>query len=376
VPFSDIYIHALVRDEKGQKMSKSKGNVIDPLDLVDQYGADALRFTLTAMAAQGRDIKLSRQRVEGYRNFATKIWNAARFAEMNEAMLRPDYDPTQVNQTINRWIVGETQRAAAEITAHIESYKFNEAARTTYEFVWGIYCDWYLELIKPVLNGDDQKAIAETRATIAWTFDEILKLLHPFMPFLTEELWARTAENGIEREAMLVLTPWPVHEGLQDGASDDEIGWIIKLVSEVRSVRSEMNVPAGAKIPLEMVAATEVERERLERHEGTISRLARLSGLKFVDEAEKGAAAIVFDATTAALPLKGIIDLDAERKRLAKEIDKARSEIAKIDGKLANAKFVEKAPEAVVEENRERRHDFEGQVSRFEAALKRLDAAA
>lgn len=376
VPFSDVYIHALVRDEKGQKMSKSKGNVIDPLDLVDQYGADALRFTLTAMAAQGRDIKLSTQRVEGYRNFATKIWNAARFAEMNEAMLRPDYDPMQVNQTINRWIVGEAQRAVAEVTAHIEAYKFNEAAGTAYEFVWGIYCDWYLELIKPVLNGDDQKAIAETRATIAWTFDEILKLLHPFMPFLTEELWARTAENGIERDAMLVLTPWPVHEGLQDDAADDEIGWIIKLVSEVRSVRSEMNVPAGAKIPLEMVSASSVERERLDRHEGTISRLARLSSLKFVDEAEKGAAAIVFDATTAALPLKGIIDLDAERNRLAKEIDKARAEIAKIDGKLANPKFVEKAPEAVVEENRERRHDFERQVSRFEAALKRLDAAA
>lgn len=376
VPFGDVYIHALVRDEKGQKMSKSKGNVIDPLELVDEYGADALRFTLTAMAAQGRDIKLSKQRVEGYRNFATKLWNAARFAEMNEAMLRPDYDPGRVEQTINRWIVGETQRAAADVTTHIEAYKFNEAAGSAYEFVWRIYCDWYLELIKPVLNGDDQKAIAETRATIAWSFDEILKLLHPFMPFITEELWARTAENGIGRAEVLALTPWPDHQGLQNEDADSEIGWIIKLVSEVRSVRSEMNVPAGAKVPLELVAASELERERLDRHEGTISRLARLSGLKFVDEAEKGAAAIVFDSTTAALPLKGIIDLDAERKRLAKEINKARSEIAKIDGKLSNPKFVEKAPEAVVEENRERRSDFEGQVSRFEAALKRLDAAA
>ncbi|MFY0615742.1 MAG: class I tRNA ligase family protein, partial [Hyphomicrobiaceae bacterium] len=207
------------RDEKGQKMSKSKGNVIDPLELIDQYGADALRFTLTAMAAQGRDIKLSTQRVEGYRNFATKIWNAARFAEMNEAMLKADFDPAANTQTINRWIAGETQRAAAEITGHIEAYKFNEAAGTSYEFVWGIFCDWYLELIKPVLNGDDQAAIAETRATIAWAFDEILKMMHPFMPFITEELWARTAENGFERDNVLALAPWPTHAGLDDAAA-------------------------------------------------------------------------------------------------------------------------------------------------------------
>jgi len=376
VPFDDVYIHALVRDEKGQKMSKSKGNVIDPLELIDLYGADALRFTLTAMAAQGRDIKLSTQRVEGYRNFATKIWNAARFAEMNEAAHKPGFDPSQNQQTINRWIVGEVERASNEVTGHIEAYKFNEAAGSAYEFVWGIFCDWYLELIKPMLNGDDAAAKAETRATIAWTFDETLKLLHPFMPFITEELWSRMAENGVERDTVLALAPWPEHSGLRDDDAVGEIDWVIKLVSEVRSVRSEMNVPAGAKIPLEVVGASALERERLERHEGTVSRLARLSGLRFVDEAAKGAAVIVFDDTTAALPLKGVIDLEAEAKRLAKEIQKARSEIAKIDGKLANPKFVEKAPEAVVEENRERRVDFEGQVTRFEAALKKLEAAA
>jgi valyl-tRNA synthetase len=376
VPFRDVYIHALVRDEKGQKMSKSKGNVIDPLNLIDQYGADALRFTLAAMAAQGRDIKLSTQRVEGYRNFATKIWNAARFAEMNEAMLKPDYDPASVSQTINRWIVAETQAALSEVTMQLEGYKFNEAAGTAYEFVWGIFCDWYLELIKPVLNGDDAIAIAETRATIAWTFDEILKLLHPFMPFITEELWARMAENGITRDAVLTLTDWPRHSGLEDAAAKEEIGWVIKLVSEVRSVRSEMNVPAGAKIPLEVVTASSIERERLDRHEGTISRLARLSNLIHVDEASGGSAVVVFDDTTAALPLKDVIDLDVERCRITKEIDKAKSEIQKIDGKLANPKFVKKAPGEVVEENRARRRDFEGQVLRFEAALKRLEAAA
>ncbi len=374
VPFSDVYIHALVRDEKGQKMSKSKGNVIDPLVLIDKYGADALRFTLAAMAAQGRDIKLSTSRVEGYRNFATKLWNAARFAEMNEAQLAAEFDPTALNQTINRWIVGETEQALRDVNGHLEAYKFNEAAGSAYEFVWGIYCDWYLELIKPVLTGDDADAIAETRATVAWVLDEILKMLHPFMPFITEELWERVAESGMKRENVLALTSWSALEGLQDDAAAAEIGWVVKLVSEVRSVRSEMNVPAGAKIPLEVVGATTEQRERLERHEETISRLARLSETRFVDVASEGAAAIVFEETTAALPLKGVIDLDAERKRLAKEIDKVRSEIAKIDGKLANPQFVERAPEEVVEENRERRVEFEGQVGRFEAALKRLEA--
>jgi valyl-tRNA synthetase len=376
VPFRDVYIHALVRDEKGQKMSKSKGNVIDPLELIDQYGADALRFTLAAMAAQGRDIKLSTGRVEGYRNFATKIWNAARFAEMNEAALQPDFDPASATQTINRWIAGETERAVSAVSRHIEDYRFNEAAASAYEFVWGTYCDWYLELIKPVLNGDDASAIAETRAMMAWSFDEILKMLHPFMPFLTEELWARMAENGLPRETVLALAPWSSLSGLQDGAADEEIGWVIKLVSELRSVRSEMNVPAGAKVPLELVQASDVERERIERHEGTISRLARLSQIAFVDVASEGSAAIVFEETAAALPLKGVIDLEAEAQRLTKEIEKARAEIAKIDGKLANPNFVSRAPAAVVEENRERRVDFEGQVIRFEAALKRLESAA
>ncbi len=376
VPFRDVYIHALVRDEHGQKMSKSKGNVIDPLDLIDEYGADALRFTLAAMAAQGRDIKLSTGRVEGYRNFATKIWNAARFAEMNEAAVQPGFDPASAEQTINRWIAGETERAVGEVTQHIENYRFNEAAGRAYEFVWGTYCDWYLELIKPLLNGDNSAAIAETRSMVAWSFDETLKMLHPFMPFLTEELWSRMSENSVARESVLALAPWSDLSGLQDAAADEEIGWVIDLVSELRSVRSEMNVPAGAKVPLELVSPSDSERERIDRHEGTVSRLARLSQLSFVDAASKGSAAIVFGKTTAALPLKGVIDLEAEALRLTKEIEKARAEIAKIDGKLANPKFVSRAPPSVVEENRERRVDFEGQVLRFEAALKRLESAA
>ena len=327
VPFHDVYIHALVRDEKGAKMSKTKGNVMDPLVLIDKYGADALRFTLAAMAAQGRDIKLSTGRIEGYRNFATKLWNAARFAEMNECVRQKNFDPGAVKETLNRWIAGEVQRTAAAVTAGIEAYKFNEAATAVYEFTWGTFCDWYLELAKPILTGNDEAAKAETRATTAWALDQVLKLLHPFMPFITEELWARLVEVGIERENMLCLSSWPAFEGLANEAADEEIGWLVKLVSEVRSVRSEMNVPAGAKIPLVLVGAGKTTRARAEHHEDTIARLARLDGISFAKAPPKGAAQIVLGETTAALPLAGVIDMEAERARLTREIEKCVAEI-------------------------------------------------
>jgi len=412
VPFHDVYIHALVRDEKGQKMSKTKGNVMDPLDIIDgvdldtliekrtsgllrkedasriakdtrkeyptgiaAYGADALRFTLAAMAAQGRDIKLSLKVVEGYRNFGTKLWNAARFAEMNECVRQKDFDPKSVEETVNRWIAGEVERTSAAVTAGIETYKFNEAATAVYEFVWGTFCDWYLELIKPILDGTDEQAKVETRATTAWVLDQILKLLHPFMPFITEELWDRLVEVGVERENLLCLSTWPVFEGLADPDADEEIGWLVKLISEVRSVRSEMNVPGGAKIPLVLVGAGKAERTRVEHHEDTIKRLARLDAMSFGKTAPKGSAQIVLGETTVALPLAGVIDMAAERARLAREIDKSQAEIDKIDAKLANAQFVAKAPPEVVEENRERRADFEATIRKLRAALKRVEAA-
>ncbi len=377
VPFDTIYIHALVRDEKGAKMSKSKGNVIDPLELIEAYGADALRFTLAAMAAQGRDIKLARNRVEGYRNFATKLWNAARFAEMNECVRAEGFDPHACRQTVNKWIGGETAKTAAAVTEALEAYRFNEAAGAIYDFTWGVFCDWYLELTKPILNGDDQDAIAETRAMTAWVRDEILKLLHPFMPFITEELWERTAEYGAKRETLLTLAPWPGKElsALGDPAAAEEIDWLVALISEIRSVRSEMNVPAGAKITLAMVAPSEAITARTNHHADTIKRMARLDTIAYVDEVPAGSAVMVVGETTAGLPLAGVIDMAAERERLAKEIDKAGDEIAKIDSKLNNPKFVERAPEEVVEENRERRVDFEGQIARLQAALKRLDPA-
>jgi valyl-tRNA synthetase len=374
VPFRDVYIHALVRDEKGAKMSKTKGNVMDPLVLIDRYGADALRFTLAAMAAQGRDIKLSTQRIEGYRNFATKLWNAARFAEMNECVRQKEFDPGSVGETINRWIAGEVERAAAAVTAGILAYKFNEAATAVYEFTWGTFCDWYLELAKPILTGNDEAAKAETRATTAWALDQVLKLLHPFMPFITEELWARLVEVGIERDNLLCLSSWPAFAGLANRQADEEIGWLVKLVSEVRSVRSEMNVPASAKIPLMLVGASKTTRARAEHHEDTIARLARLDGISFAKMPPRGAAQIVLEEATAALPLAGVIDMEAERARLNREREKCAAEIRKIDAKLANAGFVAKAPPEVVEENRERRAVFEATELKLEAALKRVEA--
>jgi valyl-tRNA synthetase len=373
VPFRNVYIHALVRDEKGQKMSKSKGNVIDPLELIDAYGADALRFTLAAMAAQGRDIKLSTSRVEGYRNFATKLWNAARFAEINGCVPVEGFDPAYAKQTINRWIAGEYERALASVTEALEAYRFNEAAGAIYSFIWHKFCDWYLELIKPILVSSDQAAAAETRAMIAWVLDRALTLLHPFMPFVTEELWAKLAPEGEGRDSLLILSPWPKHRGLENADADAEIGWVIRLISEVRSVRSEMNVPAGARVPLVITGANDETTTRAKRHEETILRLARIETMSF-GKAPAGAVQIVLDEATLALPLAGIIDVAAESKRLKREIDKVGSEIRQLDAKLANEKFVARAPEHVVEEQRERKADAEATASRLEQALKRLEA--
>ncbi len=373
VPFRDVYIHALVRDEKGQKMSKSKGNVIDPLDLIETYGADALRFTLAAMAAQGRDIKLSPSRVEGYRNFATKLWNASRFAEINECVPRPGFDPASAKVTLNRWIAGESERTLAAVTEAVQGFRFNEAAGAIYHFIWHVYCDWYLELIKPILMGEDADAAAETRAMAAFVLDRALILLHPFMPFVTEELWQKLAPAE-GRATLLMLAPWPEHQGLQNAAADAEIGWLIRLISEVRSVRAEMNVPAGAKVPLVISGASDETSARVARHQETLLRLARLDSIAF-DKPPSGAVQIVLDEATLALPLAGIIDVDAEQKRLKREIDKIGSEIRQLDAKLSNEKFVSRAPEHVVEEQRERKVEAEAVAAKLEQALKRLEAA-
>ena len=368
VPFHTVYIHALVRDEKGQKMSKSKGNVIDPLELIDAYGADALRFTLAAMAAQGRDIKLAKSRVEGYRNFGTKLWNAARFAEMNGVAHDPNYDPLAARVTVNRWIAGETARTEALVRKALDEYKFNEAAAALYQFVWNVFCDWYLELIKPILNGADEAAKAETRATTAWVMDQILLLLHPFMPFVTEELWQQTAKRG----QWLIASDWPSYKGLGDPAADAEMEWVIRFISEVRSVRAEMNVPAGAKIGCVLVSANSDTRRRADAWENEIMRLARLSSIAFEDSVPKASAQIVLNEATVALPLEGVIDFAAEKARLAKELEKIAKDTAAIDGRLNNPGFVAKAPPEVLEESRERKAELESRKAKVDEALTRL----
>jgi valyl-tRNA synthetase len=374
VPFRDVYIHALVRDERGQKMSKSKGNIIDPLGLIDEYGCDALRFTLAAQAAQGRDIKLATSRVEGYRNFTTKIWNAARFAEMNQCIPADGFTPTGLRLTENRWIVTRVGETADAVAGEVEAYRFNEAANALYQFTWGTFCDWYLELIKPVLSGDDEDALAETRATCAWALDQILHLLHPIMPFVTEELWESLAES---RAHMLISAAWPeIAEESRDAAASAEMEWVVRFISEIRAVRAEMNVPAGAKIPLLVRDAADQTRDRLAIHDVAIRRLARLTDISITaDAVPEGAVQIVVDEASLILPLAGIIDLGQEKARLEKEIAKASGEVSKLEKKLANTGFLAKAPEEVVAENRERLADEMAQRDKLSEALNRLAGA-
>ncbi|MGB7180259.1 MAG: valine--tRNA ligase [Xanthobacteraceae bacterium] len=376
VPFGDVYIHALVRDASGAKMSKSKGNVIDPLELIDEYGADALRFTLASMAAQGRDIKLSPQRVEGNRNFATKLWNAARFAEINGSARDPQFDPHRAKEVLNRWIVHETAKAGREVTAAIEAYKFNDAANAAYRFVWNVYCDWYLELIKPVLTGADSPAKTETRAAAAWALDEILKLLHPFMPFVTEELWRVTAEQGAKRHHMLALSAWPQHDGLDDPEAEAEIGWVIDLINAIRSVRVEMNIPPATQLPLVLAGASARTVARAGNWSEFVQRLARVSAISHADAPPQGSVQLVIRGEVAALPLKGVIDLAAEAARLAKEMAKADADIARVDAKLNNANFVARAPEEVVEEEKEKREEAQARKAKIAEAMERLRGAA
>ncbi len=368
VPFHTVYIHALVRDEHGQKMSKSKGNVIDPLDLIDEFGADALRFTLAAMAAQGRDIKLAKSRVEGYRNFGTKLWNAARFAEMNGVTRDPNYDPVAARVTVNRWIAGEASRTRNAVTKAIEEHRYNEAAGALYQFVWNVYCDWYVELIKPILGGTDEAAKKETQASAAWVLDQILMLLHPFMPFVTEELWQQTAT----REHWLMEADWPTYKGLGDDKADAEIGWVINIISEIRSVRSEMNISGGLKIPCVLVGANQDSRRISSAWENEIIRLARLSSISFEDRVPKASAQIVLGEATVALPLEGVIDFATETARLKKELEKIEKESTAIAGRLGNPGFVAKAPEDVLAETRERKVELDVQRTKTVEALKRL----
>jgi valyl-tRNA synthetase len=376
VPFRIVYIHALIRDQRGQKMSKSKGNVIDPLDLINDHGADALRFTMAAMAAQGRDVKVDPQRIEGYRNFTTKLWNAVRFAEMNNCVTVAGFDPRANKETLNRWIGHELEGATREITEAIEAFKFNEAAAAVYRFVWNIYCDWYVELAKPALTGPDGPAKDETRAMVAFVRDEILKLLHPFMPFITEELWRVTAEQGPPREGLLALSPWTAPRRLADQAADAEIGWVIDIVSAIRSVRAEMNLTVATELPVVLAGVSPETDARAGRWAEVIRRLARLSSLSVAPAVPPGSIQLVVRGDTVALPLKGVIDFAAEETRLGKELARVDADVARIDAKLNNPKFVQNAAEEVVEGEREKREEAQGRRAKIMEALERLKGAA
>ena len=372
VPFHTVYIHALVRDEKGQKMSKSKGNIIDPLELIDEYGADALRFTLTAMAAMGRDIKLSTSRVAGYRNFATKLWNAARFCEINECKPDPAFDPAAVSSNLNRWIIGETTKAVAAVTAGIEAYKFDQAAGAIYQFIWHNFCDWYLELVKPVLQFGSGAERDEARATAAWVMQQQLLLLHPMMPFITEELWPQFSHPSNEQ---LITAPWPaLDKGLVDEAAAAELDWVVRLIAGIRTVRAEMNVPPAAKIPAILNGASDITKDRYARNRDQIERLARLAGTSFDQAVPAGAVQTIVDEATVVLPLADVIDIAQEKARLEREIGKLSDDIGKIDKKLGNAAFTSKAPPEVVETQHHRRTAATAARDKLQIALGRLSA--
>jgi valyl-tRNA synthetase len=359
-PWKTLYLHGLVRDSKGQKMSKSKGNTVDPLGLIDRYGADALRFTMAAMESQGRDIKLDEKRVEGYRNFATKLWNAARFCQANGIGASAGLEPPEANLPVNRWIVGETVKTVQSLDLSLAELRYDESANGLYHFVWATFCDWYLELIKGQID-------EETKAVAGWVLDQILVMLHPFMPFITEELW-----NANERPYPLIVAKWPMPDARAlDPEAGPEIDWLIRLVSGIRAARAELNVPPGAKLPLHVRDAGDSTSGRLARHDAALRRLARVESVAF-GEASGGAAQVVVDEATYILPLQGVIDIEAERSRLAKAAEAAEKERDSLAGRLANPSFVERAKPEAVEKARGDHAEKASDAEKYRAALARL----
>ena len=368
IPFDTVYLHGLVRDAKGKKMSKSTGNVIDPLDIINEYGADALRFTNAAMASIGGVLKLDMQRIQGYRNFGTKLWNATRFAEMNGAEFGVA-QPTPM-QTLNRWIMGETAKVLAEVNAALETYRFNDAAQALYAFVWGKVCDWYVELSKPLFNSDDQAVIAETRQTMGWVMDQCLILLHPIMPFITEELWGAVAT----RSKLLVHADWPTYATeLVDADADREMNWVIGLIEGIRSARAQMRVPAGLQIPMVVTELDAAGKSAWDQNEAMILKLARVVALDQVTAMPKGTITVAVPGGTFGLPLADVIDISAEKDRIQKTLDKLAKELGGLRGRLNNPKFVESAPEDVIDETRANLADREEEEAQFKAALARLN---
>ncbi|WP_386680438.1 valine--tRNA ligase [Loktanella sp. R86503] len=371
IPFHTVYLHQLVRDAKGEKMSKTRGNVIDPLAMIDLYGADALRFNNAAMAAIGGVLKINEDRIKGYRNFGTKLWNAARFAEMNDVFTAPRADGIpQAAQTVNRWIIGETAKVRAEVDAALTAYRFNDAANALYAFVWGKVCDWYVEFSKPLLLDGAAAEKLETQQTMAWVLDQCFALLHPFMPFITEELWSLTGT----RDQMLALTPWPeqLTGDLVDTQAQAEMDWTISLIDGVRSARAQMNVPAGLKIDVLRIEADSDAQKAQASNLPMIQRLARIENINDAAEVPKGSLTVAVKGATFALPLAGLIDVDAEKDRLAKGLAKLEKEIKGLAGRANNPKFAQSAPPEVVAETQQNLADREAEAEQLKTALARL----
>ena len=371
IPFHTVYLHQLVRDEKGKKMSKTTGNVIDPLEIVDEYGADALRFTNASMASIGGVLKLSKDRIAGYRNFGTKLWNACRFAEMNEAFASgPQATPPAATAAVNKWIIGETAKVRETVDQALTDYRFNDAASALYGFTWNMVCDWYVEFSKPLLLDGDDAQKAEARATLAWVLDQTLLMLHPFMPFITEELWGELAD----RQKMLVHGDWPTYTktDLVDEAASREMNWVISLIEAVRSARGEMHVPVGLYVPMQCLDLDDAGKAAWDANETMIKRLARIDSLTQIDEMPKGSVTLAVEGGTFCLPLADLIDVDEENARLEKAMGKLAKDLGGLRGRLNNPKFVASAPEEVVAENRELLVQKEEEEAKLKAALARL----
>jgi len=367
IPFHTVYLHGLVRDAKGKKMSKSLGNVIDPLEIIDEYGADALRFANAAMASLGGVLKLDTQRIAGYRNFGTKLWNACRFAEMNGVWEghATQSTPPSPKATANKWIIGETARALAEVNAALGDFRFDTAADALYRFVWGKVCDWYVEFAKPLFDGEDA---AETRATMAWVLDQSMILLHPFMPFITEDLWGSTGT----RAKLLVHTDWPdLPASLIDAAATQEMSFVTALIDDIRSARAQVHVPVGLKADLVATELSPQARAAWQRNEALIRRMARIDGFS-EGPAPKGSIAITVEGAAFALPLAGLIDIAEEKSRLQKALDKLMKEIGGLKGRLDNPNFARSAPEDVVAEAQSNLEAREDEAAKLHAALTRL----
>lgn len=369
VPFRKCYIHGLVRDEQGRKMSKSKGNTVDPMETIEKYGADALRFFMAAMETQGRDINLSDSRIQGYRNFATKLWNAARFCEMNECYSVKDFEVKSVKLEISKWIMAKAKEASAEVTENLNNFRFSDAANAVYQFVWGTFCDWYIELIKPIFYGENAAEIKEIRAVTAWTLDRILIMLHPFMPFITEELW----DNLTARSCKLIHAAWPADENV-NAADKNEIDRAIDIISAIRSLRSSMNLPAGAKLHAYVKDAVAETLTAVERQKALICKLARLEELEALGNREvtKDMVQTVSREAAILIPLKGVVDFEAERARLQKELETLNKNLEGYSRKLSNESFVAKAPAAVVAEEKRRQAEALENKAKVEDALARI----